>query len=434
MKFRVLIIDHSLTQSDEVKTIFTQSGLVDRIYEAHNGAEGLRIIKNEEVDLVICNPSLPDMDGLNFLREFRALPDQPHLPVLLVSSRAEIDYKAKAFELGAQEFLIRPFQPDDLLMRAKSLIHLKKTYEELHRQIRDLEKTANVDPLTGVFNRKYFIEMMKSELGRSRRHRYTIACLMIDIDNFKTVNDSLGHSVGDHLLKELAQRLNQHMRGYDFTSRYGGDEFVVLLPQSSKGGSLALAERLRHTVDSEPFLKAEGRNIRLSISIGIAAFSGLEVSSEEELVTTSDRALYEAKQRGRNCIAVAESLDQFRVEPPKGLYRRNYRKHQRYPFLTTVKLIHQESKHSTVGYTINISYGGMAMYVQKPVAEESQVEVWVPFIDSTGKPHGESVKGTVRWVRQFNDHYGVGLEFEELNRRDHPIILNFIQEAERLSP
>ncbi len=434
MKFRVLLIDHSLSQIEELKTVFTQSGTVNRVYEASDGAEGLQILKDKEVDLIVCNAALPDMDGLKFLNTLRGISDHAHLPVLFISSQAQMDYKAKAFELGAQDFLTRPFQPEELLIRAKNLVRLKSTYEELHSRIRELEKTAHIDPLTGLFNRKYLSDSLKTELIRSRRYRFTLACLMIDIDNFKTVNDSLGHSVGDHLLKELAQRLSHQMRGYDFAARYGGDEFVVLLPQSSKGGSLALAERLRQLIDSEPFLETEGKNIHLTISIGVAAFSGSEISSEEQLLTISDRALYEAKQVGRNCIAIAESFDQFRVEPPSGLYRRNYRRYQRYPFLTTVKVVDPQTKESTVAYAINISYGGLAMYAQKPISEKSHIQVWTSLADSNGKPREERVGGVVRWVRQLNDHYGFGIEFEELNIKDHPLILNFIQEAERLCP
>ncbi len=434
MKFNVLLIDRSLSQIDEVKGIFTQSGMVDCLYEASSGTQGLEILKNKEVDLIICNPALSDMDGLQFLNVLQTMPNHSHLPVLLISSDAQIEYKAKAFELGAQDFLTRPFKPEELLIRAKNLVRLKSTYEELHRRIRELEKTAHIDPLTGLFNRKYLSDSLKTELIRSRRYRFTLACLMIDIDNFKTVNDSLGHSVGDHLLKELAQRLSHQMRGYDFAARYGGDEFVVLLPQSSKGGSLALAERLRQVVDSELFLETEGKNIHLTISIGIAAFSGSEVSSEEQILTISDRALYEAKQVGRNCIAIAESFDQFRVEPPKGLYRRNYRKYQRYPFLTTVKVVDPQMKEYTVAYAINISYGGLAMYAQKAIAEKGHVQVWISLTDPNGKLRDERVEGVVRWVRQLNDHYGFGIEFEELNIKDHPLVLNYIQEAERLSP
>ena len=434
MKSKILIVDHSQSQMQEFKAVLMHSGMGRQVYEASDGAEGLRIIKDSEVDLVICNAALSDMDGLQFLKALQTMPNHLYLPVLLISQDAQIEYKAKAFELGAQDFLTRPFRPEELLIRAKNLVRLKSTYEELHRRIRELEKTANIDPLTGLFNRKYLSDSLKTELIRSRRHRFTLACLMIDIDNFKTVNDSLGHSVGDHLLKELAQRLNHQMRGYDFAARYGGDEFVVLLPQSSKGGSLALADRLRQVIDSEPFLATEGKNIRLTISIGIAAFSGSEVSSEEQILTISDRALYEAKQVGRNCIAIAESFDQFRVEPPKGLYRRNYRRYQRYPFLTTVKVVDPQTKECTVAYAINISYGGLAMYAQKPITEKSHVQVWISLTDPNGQPRDERVGGVVRWVRQFNDHYGFGIEFEELNIKDHPLVLNFIQEAERLSP
>jgi diguanylate cyclase (GGDEF)-like protein len=434
MKFKVLVIDHSLQHIEEIKSAFTHSQLVEQIYEASDGTEALKILKAKKIDLVICNIVLPDMNGLEFLKALKAIPDCGHLPVIFVSCQAQVDYKAKAFELGAQEFLIRPFDPEDLILRAKSLVRLKTTYEELHIRIRDLEKTANIDPLTGIFNRKYLIDALRAELIRSRRHRFTPACLMIDIDNFKTVNDTLGHSVGDRLLMELAQRLSGQLRGYDFAARYGGDEFVVLLPQSSKGGSLALAERLRHVIDSEPFLITGERNIHLTISIGIAAFSGSEVSSEEQLLTIADRALYEAKQVGRNCIAIAESFEEFRVEPPKGFYRRNYRKYSRFPFLAPVKLIDQETKESTMAYTINISYGGLGMYIQKPIAEKQRVQVLIPLTDPNGKLREERVEGMVRWVRQIHDHYGFGIEFEELNIKDHPLTLNFIREAERLSP
>lgn len=434
MKFSVLIIDHSLSQLEEMKTIFAQNGTVERIYEASDGSEGLQILKNQEVDLVVCNASLPDMDGLKFLKAFRAMENHAHLPVILVSSNAQTDYKAKAFEHGAQEFLIRPFQPEDLLMRAKSLVRLKNTYEELHRRIQDLEKTANADPLTGLFNRKYLIDSIRVELVRSRRHRLMLACMMIDIDNFKSVNDSLGHHVGDQILKELAQRLGRQLRGYDFAARYGGDEFIVLLPQSSKGGAIALAERLRHVIHSQPFLKREEKNIPLSISIGIAAFPGSEIKDEEQLLIIADRALYEAKQKGRNCIAIAESLDQFRVEPPKGLYRTNYRKYQRLPFLSVVKLTNLDTQESQEAHTFNISYGGLGMYVQHPITEKSRIRVSMSFLDPAGKSIEETVEGTVRWAKQLKDLYGFGIEFEDLNSKDHPMTLNFIQEAERLSP
>jgi diguanylate cyclase (GGDEF)-like protein len=434
MKFSVLIIDHSLRQVEELKTIFVQSGAVDRVYEANDGSEGLQNLKGKTVDLVVCNATLPDMDGHKFLKAFQALPDCAHLPVLFVASEAQMDYKAKAFELGAQEFLVRPFQAEDLIMRAKSLVRLKNTYEELHQRIQDLEKSSNVDPLTGIFNRKYLADALKIEVRRSRRHRFTLACMMIDIDNFKSVNDTFGHTVGDHALQELAYRLSQQLRGYDFAARYGGDEFTVLLPQSSKGGALALAERLRNIIESEPFLKREGRNIHMTISIGIAAFSGSEFSDEEQLIVTADRALYEAKQKGRNCIAVAEALDRFRVEPPKGLYRRNYRKYPRLPFLTNVKLVNLDTQDSTEAYTFNISYGGLGVYAQKPITPKCRVRIRIPFTDPEGKELEETMEGTVRWVRQFNEHYGFGIEFEELDKKEHSMTLNFIQEAERLSP
>ncbi|GEM_PF-220591 len=434
MKFSVLIIDHSLRNVEELKAIFVQSGTVNRVYEASNGTEGLQTLKDKTVDLVVCNATLPDMDGLKFLEALQALPDCAHLPVLFVASEAQMDYKAKAFELGAQEFLVRPFQTEDLLMRAKNLVRLKNTYEELHQRIQDLEKSSNVDPLTAIFNRKYLGDAMKVEVRRSRRHRFTLACMMIDIDNFKNVNDTFGHAVGDLALQELAHRLSQQLRGYDFVARYGGDEFTVVLPQSSKGGALALAERLRNVIESDPFLKREGRNIHMTISIGIAAFSGSEFSDEEQLIVTADRALYEAKQKGRNCIAIAESLDRFRVEPPKGLYRRNYRKYPRLPFLTSIKLVNLDSQDITEAYTFNISYGGLGIYSPKPIAEKSHVRIYIPFTDPEGKPIEETMDGTVRWVRQFKGHYAFGIEFEELDNKEHLMTLNFIQEAERLSP
>jgi two-component system cell cycle response regulator len=434
MKFSVLIIDHSLRHVENIKKIFIQCGAVARVYEASDGTKGLQTLKDKTVDLVVCNATLPDMDGLKFLKALQALPDCSHLPVLLIASEAQMDYKAKAFELGAQEFLVRPFQTEDLLMRAKSLVRLKNTYEELHQRIQDLEKSSNVDSLTGIFNRKYLGDAMKVELRRSRRHRFTLACMMIDIDNFKSVNDTFGHTTGDHAIQELAYRLSQQLRGYDFVARYGGDEFTLLLPQSSKGGALALAERLRNIIESEPFLKREGKNIHMTISIGIAAFSGSELSDEEQLIITADRALYEAKQKGRNCIAIAESLDRFRVEPPKGLYRRNYRRYPRLPFLTCIKLVNLDTQDSTEAYAFNISYGGLGVYAQKPIAVKSRIRAYIPFTDPEGKNLEETMEGIVRWVKAFNGHYGFGIEFEELDKKEHTMTLNFIQEAERLSP
>jgi hypothetical protein len=122
------------------------------------------------------------------------------------------------------------------------------------------------------------------------------------------------------------------------------------------------------------------------------------------------------------------------VEPPKGLYRRNYRKYQRYPFLIAVKLVDSETKDHTVAYAFNVSYGGLGMYTQKSISEKSHVDVWISFHEADGKSREERVGGIVRWVRQLNDLHAFGIEFEELNVKDHPLILNFVQEAERLSP
>jgi two-component system cell cycle response regulator len=170
-----------------------------------------------------------------------------------------------------------------------------------------LEHIARTDGLTGLYNRRYFHEQFNQEFERARRYETPLSCLIFDVDNFKSVNDTHGHLVGDSVLVEMANRLLRRVRSIDLTARYGGEEFVVLMPQTDRDGAATQAERVRKYVDDQPF---EGlpESHHITVSIGLAVYDSKSMRSPADLLRAADQALYHAKQNGKNRVAIAEEI------------------------------------------------------------------------------------------------------------------------------
>jgi diguanylate cyclase (GGDEF)-like protein len=217
--------------------------------------------------------------------------------------------------VGADDYLPKPFSDDELearifaSLRVKaSEMELKKRNVELQSMLQHVEALAVTDALTGLYNRRRFEDVLKREFAVTKRYDTPLSCLMIDVDHFKSINDTHGHDAGDIVLREIAQRLSQRLREVDLAARYGGEEFAILLPQTNKEGAVIVAERIMERIRREEF-DFEGTSLCVTVSIGVAGNADIVGKSPESLVKAADAALYQAKEQGRNRVVAFRGDD-----------------------------------------------------------------------------------------------------------------------------
>ncbi len=268
------------------------------VVTAEDGEEALELARDEPPDLVLMDLSMPRLDGLQALERMRADPATAEVPVIIVSARGEASLKARALDLGAVDYLQKPFSDRELRARVERTLRLARSQTALR-------ELAQTDPLTGLANLRAFRARLDDEVKRARRYRTPLTCVMADMDQLKPVNDQLGHTVGDRAIAAVAAVIRAELRETDFGARYGGDEFVILLPHTGAEEGRVLAERvcarLRETV-----LEVAGRRVPIGASFGVACLpDDAGDGAAEALVRAADAALYRAKRSGRGRVAAA---------------------------------------------------------------------------------------------------------------------------------
>jgi two-component system cell cycle response regulator len=242
------------------------------------------------------------MAGLRLTSELRAQENSRILPVLLIIESDEIGGLAKGFELGINDYLVRPVDSNELKARSRTQLRQKRYRERLQDNYQRSLSLALTDDLTGLHNHRYLTAHMKTVLARSADSNKQVSLLMLDIDFFKTVNDTHGHPAGDAVLKEMAPRMVRNLREFDMAARVGGEEFVIVMPECEPEIACRVAERLRFIIDGKPFdVGADGGPLHITASIGVAWTKGAETTAEE-LLAAADKALYMAKGAGRNQV------------------------------------------------------------------------------------------------------------------------------------
>lgn len=274
-----------------------------RFCEAESPRQGLKILSKEKVDLILYHSAsssspLEDLSGIAVFKESGACRD---IPLLYVGTEEDHSFRIKALESGAWDF-VGPFtEPDELIFRTEALLRIKAGQDKLRGRIRQLERLSIVDPLTGLYNRKYLKEFLARQVRRAERQKSQIFCMMMDVDNFKKINDQWGHPKGDLVIREIGEVLRELLRGYDFAARYGGDEFTIILPQRmEEKTAMAVAERIRRKLATQTFGSRGRSGIQFTVSLGVSLFPSPDVQSSEALITAADEALYQAKRGGRN--------------------------------------------------------------------------------------------------------------------------------------
>jgi len=254
------------------------------------------------VELVIASLAMPDGDPLRLVSQWRATESWRQLPILLMADDGELPRLAKGLDLGANDYLIRPVDRNELLARVRTQIRRKRLQDKLQQNYQRGLSLALSDELTGLYNRRYVFAHLNEILARQPESS-EIALMLFDIDHFKQVNDSHGHPAGDDVLRELAGRALRHVRSVDLVGRLGGEEFVVVMPETSLAGALVVAERFRAAVAAEPFVIEGGRaRVSVTVSIGVAVAVN-DKETQESLLKRADDALYAAKHAGRNRVA-----------------------------------------------------------------------------------------------------------------------------------
>jgi two-component system cell cycle response regulator len=256
-------------------------------------------------DLVIVNANLDDYDPLRLCSQLRSLERTRFLPLLLITELGADEVIVRALDLGVNDYIVRPIDPNELVARTLTQIKRKRYNDRLRTSVRQTIELAVTDSLTGLHNRRYLDNHLKVLFNRAAARSRALSVCITDIDRFKSVNDTYGHDAGDEVLREFAARIRSTVRGADLACRYGGEEFVVVMPDTDAAAAASIAERLRDIIERTPFhLKSSGTAINITASLGIACNStGAE--TPEQLLKQADRALYEAKNAGRNRVVAA---------------------------------------------------------------------------------------------------------------------------------
>ncbi|KPK00154.1 MAG: hypothetical protein AMK71_08685 [Nitrospira bacterium SG8_35_4] len=256
-------------------------------------------------DLLLINQDLPDSSGISILQE--VMKRKLGIPVIIIVADGDEKIGVKAMDQGAYDYLTRKEIKTDALRRAIRRAMLRKKLEnEIRESVTKLEKLAIKDGLTGLYNKRHFREVLKNEYKKTKRHLQPLACIMLDLDYFKSVNDNHGHQFGDFVLVESSQILRRLVRDTDFVSRYGGEEFIAILPNTDRNGAYILAERIRSAFSENIFKKGDAEKT-VTVSIGVSSSYDENVISDEDLIENADKALYLAKGKGRNLVCTYES-------------------------------------------------------------------------------------------------------------------------------
>lgn len=310
MKARLLFVEDSATQGSQTKHDLEQLGYDVRWVKS--GIEALKWARQDPPELVVLDVVMDDLDGFAVCRWLKLHNTTRDIPVIMLTVRGEIEDRVHGLQIGADDYLPKPFSTNELEARIFAALRNRTTQTELAERNRQLESMlhhveslAITDPLTGIFNRRRFNDVLRREVAVTRRYKNALSLLMLDLDHFKQINDRFGHDAGDDVLRAIANTLTSGLREVDLAARYGGEEFAVIMPQTAKANAAIVARRIGAHIAGMKFT-FHGESVGVTSSIGVADVADLSVIEAENLVKAADIALYEAKRTGRNRIVVFE--------------------------------------------------------------------------------------------------------------------------------
>jgi len=298
---RILIVDDRPASAERIHGMLAGSHAVDIETDPN---EALFHAAEGSYDLMIVSLGLENFDGLRLCSQVRSLERTRNVALLAIADAESNTRLVRGLEIGVNDYLTRPIDKNELMARVRTQIRKKRYTERLRDNVQMSIEMAITDALTGLYNRRYMESHVGTLVEQASSRGKPLAVLVLDIDYFKSVNDTWGHDCGDDVLREFAIRIKKSIRGIDLACRYGGEEFVVVMPETDMAVATMVAERLRRRIASEPFPIQQGaRTIEVTISIGIAALERDEDAAA--VFKRADQALYRAKRDGRNRVVPA---------------------------------------------------------------------------------------------------------------------------------
>jgi len=292
-KNSILIIDDEVSN---LRTLTHMLGSEYTIYTAKSGANGIEKTMEYMPDLILLDIIMPEMDGYEVLAELKKLDTTAKIPVIFITGLDSTEDEERGLSLNAADYISKPFSPMIVKLRVRNQI-------QIVNQIRTIENLSMIDQLTGIPNRRSLDARIQEEWKRAIREITSISILVIDIDKFKIYNDTYGHQQGDVVLQTVARVFSQSLkRASDFAARWGGEEFIILLPCTRLDGAVEIAENIRGNVENLEIFHADGSRSKVTVSIGVTTLVPSQNSSMDALISMADKALYDAKASGRNRV------------------------------------------------------------------------------------------------------------------------------------
>jgi len=296
---RVLVVDDRPASYERLSAMLAKEHEVD---VEHDPNQALFHAADGNYDLVIVSLGLENYDALRLCSQLRSLDRTRNLPILAVTEPDNTARMVRGLEIGVNDYLLRPIDKNELLARVRTQVRKRRYTERLRDNFQMSIEMAITDALTGLSNRRYMESHLGTLIEQAAARGKSLAALVLDIDYFKAINDSHGHDAGDDVLRDFALRIKRSIRGIDLACRYGGEEFVIIMPETDLAVAAMVAERLRRRIAADPFAIAQGtRHIPVTISIGIAGLRGKD-DNAASLLKRADEALYRAKRDGRNRV------------------------------------------------------------------------------------------------------------------------------------
>ena len=286
----VMVIEDHPDQRELLEIVLQKEGY--RVVPAANGVEALAKLEKEPAEVILSDVMMPKMDGFELMRKLRGNPSFKNVYIILITARIQERDRVQGLDLGADDYITKPFSFSELLARVRVGSRVVQYQQHLEHQ-------ALVDSLTGLFNRGAFERKMEEEFERAQRYNHPLSVLLLDVDNFKVVNDTYGHHWGDEVLKKIADLLKSKTRRSDYPARYGGEEFVLILPETDLENALSVEAKV-HAEIKAATLGTKARSFSITISAGVSSTCNKQYSNWQELLEDADQALYLAKSRGKD--------------------------------------------------------------------------------------------------------------------------------------
>jgi two-component system, cell cycle response regulator len=285
---KILIVDDNLKTRKMLRRHLIKNGY--EFIEAENGQKALESVKKHLPEVVLLDVMMPDMTGIEVCQQLRQTPQYELIYIIMLTALTSSEQKIEGLDQGADDYMIKPFEVPELLA------HIRVGERTVTKK-----REATIDGLTKTFNKSYFNMYLAQEVNRAQRYKHHLSLIISDIDHFKKINDTYGHLVGDTVLQAVAQLIMQQCRRCDLVARFGGEEFVILLPETPLEGGKIAAEKIRQAIASHPFEQVQ----HLTSSFGVASLT--QNIDGRDLLHQADSALYSAKQNGRNQVVIFEN-------------------------------------------------------------------------------------------------------------------------------